>query len=152
MPGSIVALPLGKGEDYYGAFWVAFERPQHFSETQLNFLSTLAGQAYLAASNAHLYATAEIGRRRLEAVVTSTPDPILVIDEKLRLLMLNPAAMRRRACWKSQKPGTLIEKAVGIPDLVDLILSPVSGKFTSKEIKLSNGKDLFCQCGIHYCR
>ena len=143
VPGSIVALPLGKGEDYYGAFWVAFDRPQHFSETQLNFLSTLAGQAYLAASNAHLYATAEIGRRRLEAVVTSTPDPILVIDEKLRLLMLNPAAIETPGLLEETESGTLIEKAVGIPDLVDLILSPVSGKFSSKEIKLSNGKIYF---------
>ena len=143
VPGSIVALPLGKGEDYYGAFWVAFDRPQHFSETQLNFLSTLAGQAYLAASNAHLYATAEIGRRRLEAVVTSTPDPILVIDEKLRLLMLNPAAIETPGLLDIPEAGTLIEKAVGIPDLVDLILSPMSGKFSSKEIKLTNGKIYF---------
>ena len=143
VPGSIVALPLGKGEDYYGAFWVAFDRPQHFSETQLNFLSTLAGQAYLAASNAHLYATAEIGRRRLEAVVTSTPDPILVIDENLRLLMLNPAAMETPGLLETTETGILIEKAVGIPDLVDLILSPMSGKFTSKEIKLSDGKIYF---------
>jgi two-component system, OmpR family, phosphate regulon sensor histidine kinase PhoR len=143
VPGSIVALPLGKGEDYHGAFWVAFDRPCHFSESQLNFLSTLAGQAYLAASNAQLYATAEIGRRRLEAVVTSTPDPILVIDEKLRLLMLNPAAMETPGLLEVSETGTLIEKAVGIPDLVDLILSPVSGKFSSKEIKLSNGKIYF---------
>ena len=143
VPGSLVALPLGKGEDYYGAFWVAFERPQHFSESQLNFLSTLAGQAYLAASNAHLYATAEIGRRRLEAVVTSTPDPILVIDEKLCLLMVNPAATETPGLLEVTETGTLIEKAVGIPDLVDLIVSPMSGKFSSKEIKLSDGKIYF---------
>lgn len=143
VPGSIVALPLGKDEDYYGAFWVAFDRPRHFSESQLNFLSTLAGQAYLAASNAQLYATAEIGRKRLEAVVSSTPDPILVIDEKLRLLMLNPAAKETPGLLEGHKTGTLIEDAVGIPDLVDLILSPVSGKFSSKEIKLSNGKIYF---------
>ncbi|MCD4671610.1 MAG: HAMP domain-containing protein, partial [Anaerolineaceae bacterium] len=143
VPGSIVALALGKGEDYYGAFWVAFERPHQFTESQLNFLSTLAGQAYLAASNAHLYATAEIGRRRLEAVVTSTPDPILVIDEKLRLLMLNPAALQTPGLLEVTESGTLIEKAVGYPDLLDLILSPVSGKYSSKEIKLSNGKIYF---------
>jgi len=143
VPGSIVALPLGKGKDYYGAFWVAFERPRHFNEAQLNFLSTLAGQAYLAASNAHLYATADIGRRRLEAVVTSTPDPILVIDEKLRLLMINPAAVQTPGLLEVDEAGTMIEDAVGIPDLLDLILAPVSGKFSSKEIKLSDGKIYF---------
>lgn len=140
VPGSIVALALGKGEDYFGAFWVAFDQPCQFSETQLNFLSTLAGQAYLAASSAHLYATAEIGRRRLEAVLTSTPDPILVIDEKLRLLMLNPAALQTPGLVNSAESGALIEKTIGYPDLLELILSPVSGKHSSREIKLSNGK------------
>lgn len=143
VPGSVVALALGKDEDYYGAFWVAFERPHQFSESQLNFLSTLAGQAFLAASNAHLYATAEIGRRRLEAVVTSTPDPILVIDEKLRLVMLNAAAMQMPGLVNNAESGALIEKAIGYPDLLELILSPVGGKYSSREIKLSNDKIYF---------
>ena len=143
VPGSVVALALGKDEDYYGAFWVAFERPHQFSESQLNFLSTLAGQAYLAASNAHLYATAEIGRRRLEAVVTSTPDPILVIDEKLRLVMLNAAAMQMPGLVNNAESGALIEDAIGYADLLDLILSPVGGKYSSREIKLSNDKIFF---------
>ena len=93
-PGALVALALHHESRYLGAIWVAYEQPRNFTEEEIRFLGTLAGQAAIAASNASLYASAEIGRQRLEAVLVSTPEPVLVVDEENRLLLLNAAAMQ----------------------------------------------------------
>jgi PAS domain-containing protein len=47
---------------------------------------TIAGQAALAAANARLFESAEIGRQRLAAILASSPDPVLVTDYRNRLL------------------------------------------------------------------
>ena len=49
--------------------WVAYDHPRNFSEEEIRFLTTLSGEAALAATSARLYATAEVGRQRMEAVL-----------------------------------------------------------------------------------
>jgi len=61
----------------WGPLWVAYDRPHSFTEEEVRFLNTLALEAALAASNARLYANAEIGRQRLEAVLDSTPEAVI---------------------------------------------------------------------------
>ncbi len=74
-------------------FWLAHEQPHQFSDEEIRFLATVAGQAALAVANTRLFLSAEIGRQRLEAILASTPDPVLVTDRKNRLLLANPAAL-----------------------------------------------------------
>jgi PAS domain S-box-containing protein len=142
-PGAIVALAVHRESRYYGALWVAYDHPRAFSDEEVRFLSTLAGQAALAASNASLYASAEIGRQRLEAVLASTPEPVLVIDEQLRLLLLNPAALQVSGLIRSTAPGIPIQEVINHPELMELIKSPLTEKLVSKEITLSNSRVYF---------
>ena len=93
-PASLVAVALYHENRYYGVLWAAYDQPRQFSEEDLRFLSTLAGHAALAAANARLFRTAEVGRQRLAAILASTPDPVLVTDQDNRLLIANPAAKR----------------------------------------------------------
>ena len=104
-PGAMVALALHHESRYLGAIWVAYEQPRNFTEEEIRFLGTLAGQAAIAASNASLYASAEIGRQRLEAVLVSTPEPVLVVDEENRLLLLNASALQIPGLIASADPG-----------------------------------------------
>ncbi|MBE0698490.1 MAG: PAS domain S-box protein, partial [Anaerolineaceae bacterium] len=120
--------------------WVAYDRPHNFSEEEIRFLSTLAGEASLAATSARLYATAEVGRQRLEAVLASTPEPVLVIDEQARLLLLNPAAVQVSGLIVSAVEGRFIQETVGSQDLIQLLKTPSVERISSREINLPNGK------------
>jgi GAF domain-containing protein len=91
-PQSLLALALREESVYYGTLWIGFSQPHNFEEDEIRYLTTLAGQAALAAANVRLFQTAELGRQRLEAILASTPDPVLVTDHQERLLLTNPAA------------------------------------------------------------
>ncbi len=103
----------------------------------------LAGQAAVAASNARLYATAEIGRQRLEAVLVSTPEPVLVFDEQARLLLLNAAALQVPGLVISAAPGRTSDRNVAPKELIGLIIQPQDEKLSSCKINLPNGRVYF---------
>jgi PAS domain S-box-containing protein len=139
-PGALFAVAVRNESHYYGVLWIAHDRPHNFSEEEIRFLSTLAGEASLAATSARLYATAEVGRQRLEAVLASTPEPVLVIDEKARLLLLNPAAVQVSGLIVSAVEGRPIQEALGSQDLVRLLTAQATERISSQEINLPNGK------------
>ncbi len=138
-PGAMVALALHHESRYLGAIWVAYEQARNFTEEEIRFLGTLAGQAAIAAANASLYASAEIGRQRLEAVLVSTPEPVLVFDEENRLLLLNASALQVPGLIATPAPGRSIQEAVAHKDLVNLIMQNKDEKLASREITLANG-------------
>jgi PAS domain S-box-containing protein len=142
-PGALVASALHHESRYLGVLWVAYDQPRNFSEDEIHFLGTLAGQAAIAASNASLYASAEIGRQRLEAVLVSTPEPVLVFDEESRLLLLNAAALQVPGLVISSAPGRSIQETVAHKELIALITQSQEGKLSSREISLSNGRVYF---------
>lgn len=142
-PGALVAIKLKYEDRFYGCMWVAFDQPHNFSEEEIRFLSTLAGEAALAAANARLYATAEIGRQRLEATLAASPDPVLVIDEQMRLLVLNPAAIDLPGLINSPILGRHIGEMIEHKDLLDLLISPLEQKLVSREIEMGNSRVYF---------
>ncbi len=139
-PGAVIALALQFENHYYGALYVAYDQPHNASEAEVRFLGTLAGQAALAAANASLYAAAEIGRQRLMAVLASTPEPVLVIDEKMRLLLLNPAAQQVQGLFHAAEIGRPVRDVVANLELLDLILQPIDEIKPDREITLTNGR------------
>jgi HAMP domain-containing protein len=60
-PEALLALPLHHENMFYGALWLAYDAPHQFTEDEIRFLTTIAGQAALASSNAQLFSNAEIG-------------------------------------------------------------------------------------------
>ena len=73
----------------------------------MSLITAIAGQLSVIAENIRLLNEAERERLRLEAILKSTPDPILVVDELGRLAMVNPAA--------EEKLGIEAGKSVGLP-------------------------------------
>jgi len=127
---------------YYGALWAAFDQPHQFTEEDLRFLSTLAGQAALAAANALLFRTAEVGRQRLAAILASTPDPVLVTDQDNRLILANPAAKRALGAAAGAAEGQPTERVIGQQELRELLQELESGK-KSAEVAMPDGKVYF---------
>jgi signal transduction histidine kinase len=92
LPNALAAVPIQSLTGITGFFWVAYMQPHRFLDAEVKFLNTLTGQAGLAVSNANLYASAEVGKRRLESVLRSTPEPVLVVNRDGGLLLVNAAA------------------------------------------------------------
>lgn len=138
-PEALLALPLHHENMFHGALWLAYDTPHQFSEDEIRFLTTIAGQAALASSNSQLFANAEIGRQRLAAILNSTPDPVLVTDYQGRLLLANPAAWQVLGLPGESVNGKSIETIIQQPSLLQL-LQVVSEEKQSAEVELMEGK------------
>ncbi len=138
-PEALLALALRHESLYYGALWIAYDRPHQFTDDEVRFLATLAGQAALAASNTRLFQSAEIGRQRLAAILASTPDPVLVTDQHNRLLLSNPAAWLVLGLGTDTGEGHPIEKVTAQKELIRL-LRLTSDEKQSAEVTLVNGR------------
>jgi signal transduction histidine kinase len=137
-PLALLAVALRDVNRYYGVVWAGYEQPRMFSDADIRFVTTLAGQAALAVANAHLYLNVEASRRQLEAVLNSTPDPVLVTDHRNRLLLANRAAasaLGQDAGGASS--GMETEKVVKLKPLQNLLQSTTTEN-QSMEIVLAD--------------
>jgi PAS domain S-box-containing protein len=118
---SLIALPLRSDTSFHGALWVGYNHEHDFEDHELTFISTLGGQAAISVANARLFASAEGGRRRLETILQSTADAIIVTDNDGRIVLMNPAAeklFRTRIDTARNKPA---RRAIDQPELVRLL-------------------------------
>lgn len=141
-PASLMAVALRHENKYYGTLWIAFDEPHQFTESEVRFLVTMAGQAALAAANAQHFLNAEIGRQRLAAILASTPDPVLVTDQQNRLLLANPAAWKVLGLGVEWDEGEPIDGMINQEELVDLLRATGDEK-RSDEITLSDERVYF---------
>jgi signal transduction histidine kinase len=138
VPASVMAVALYHKERYYGVLWVAYDTPHAFSEGDLRFISTLAGQAALAAANTHLFQNVEVSRRQLEAILNSTPDPVLVTDPKSRLLLANAAAEQALGSRIGNSEGQPTQRLIQQKPLLELLNSESENQ--SVEVLLPDGR------------
>ncbi|HZD55800.1 MAG TPA: ATP-binding protein [Anaerolineales bacterium] len=120
-PQSILAMALRSEREFYGTLWLAYDHPHQFAEDELSFVATLSSQAAMAAANASLFQTAEIGRQRLEAILASSPDPVLVTDHRDRLLLANPAAWQALEFSPETSIGQPVGEVITQRNLVELL-------------------------------
>lgn len=146
-PEALIALSLRHENLYYGSLWLAYDRPHHFPDEEVRFLTTLAGQAALAAANARLFQSAELGRQRLAAILASTPDPVLVTDEQNRLLLANPVAMQVLGLGMDAGFGLPVEQLITQVDLVKLLRSPSDSGGTA-EVHLTEGRTYLATASV----
>jgi signal transduction histidine kinase len=137
-PLALLAIALRHENRYYGVVWAGYEQPRKFSDSDLNFVTTLAGQAALAIANSHLFLNVEAARRQLEAILNSTPDPVIVTDQRNRLLLANfAAASVLGSNADDTRSGMETEKVVKLKPLLNLLQSTTSEK-QSAEIVLGD--------------
>ncbi len=137
---SIIALGLRHENISYGALWVVYDTPHPFLDDEIRFMVTLAGQAALAAANARLFLNAEIGRQRLAAILASTPDPVLVTDQRNRLLLANPAAWQATRWGAEVVEGKPIDAIIPQKELVKLLRLPAGDTQQSNEVTMADGR------------
>jgi signal transduction histidine kinase len=138
-PESLIAIALRNERRYHGVLWAAYNKQHIFTEAELQYISTLASQAALAVTNIRLYLTVEVSRRQLEAILNSTPDPVLVTDASNRLILANPAAAQVFDVRIGKDDHPFVEKTIQVRALNEL-LSSSSMERRSSEVRMPDGK------------
>jgi PAS domain S-box-containing protein len=138
-PESLIAVALRHENRYYGVLWAAYNVQHVFSESDIRFISTLASQAVLAVVNIRLFLTVEVSRRQLEAILNSTPDPVLVTDASNRLILANPAAGHVFGVTVRRGERPDLERVIQVKALNEL-LQASSIERRSTEIRMPDGR------------
>ena len=136
-----IGLPLRIQERTTGVMWVGYARPHQFTEAELGFLSTLAGQAAVVAENARLFEAAESERRRLAAILVSTADPIIVTDAQNRIVLINPAAEQVYGITASKAMSVPLNQAIADAPLQEIFAHALeSAEGLAKEVPSPDGR------------
>ncbi len=149
LPAALVAFPLLSKRRFQGIFWLTYRQAHVFDQTELGFLRTLSGQASVLVENARLYATAEGGRRRLAAVLTSTSDAVIVTDQTHNVLLVNPAMERYFDLEASQVVGRPVRDVIDSAPLV-AALTATFDRTTNLEVPIDGGKILVASAATIY--
>lgn len=95
--------------------------PHRFGAWERNFLELLGGQVAIAIANAKTYEAAQRGHERLAAILNSSVDPIIVVDMRESIALLNPAAATALDVDTDQLIGSSLDVLEGVPDGETLI-------------------------------
>ena len=77
---------------------------------------------------------------RFEAVLNSTPEPVMVFDEFDRLYLINPAAKQLTGLVRSAVIGLTIEDVIENSELLKLVKTSTTDRDTSRDIQLNNNR------------
>lgn len=88
---SILAVPLVSQGRIIGTLNVDDNRPDAFSPDLEQLLTIAAAQAAVAITNASLYEETVFEKTRTEAIINHIADGLLMLDNTLRVVRLNPA-------------------------------------------------------------
>lgn len=138
-PESLSAIALRHENRYFGVLWAAYKKQRVFTEADIRFITTLASQAALAVANIRLFLAVDAGRRQLETILNSTPDPVLVTDASSRLILANPAASQLFNVVIRRGERQDLERTIPIKPLYDL-LQASSDEGRTSEIKMPDGR------------
>lgn len=124
---SSMCTPLRHRDQMVGVLSIRRGGTEVFSADQMDFLSSVADQAALALVNARLFESERqradelnIERQKLETVLASMADGVVVLDALGRVILMNPAA--RRFLGESALGANLVEfcPSLGVERLVKL--------------------------------
>jgi PAS domain S-box-containing protein len=146
---AVIVVPMRSKDHDVGVMWLGYGEAHQFSDTEVDFLSTLASQAAVAVENARLFQATEGGRRRLAAILESTSDAVIVTDDAERVLLLNPAAAEVFGTDSKTSSGKLITEAVQEEKVIHLLTAPMDhGVPLTDEVPLPDGRTLYASASV----
>jgi GAF domain-containing protein len=105
---SLISVPLRSGDELLGILTLSDPEPDHFDEGHLRLVSTVANEMSIAIHNATLYSfiteqfereaaalrVQEAETSKLNAILGSISDGVVVFDAGRRVILANAAAAR----------------------------------------------------------
>lgn len=143
LPAAVAGVAIREEDTYYGVLWIAYDQTHRFQDTEIRFINTIAGQVVLAVANSNLYQRAEIGKKRLESVLESTPEPVILVGENQELILANPAARAVSGLIGTSQEMLFEKEKILSGELVKFLSLEKTGDEGSKEITLENGRTYF---------
>lgn len=140
LPSALAAISIHYESNLTGFLWVVYEQPHRFLEPEVRFLNTLAGQAVMAVNNSSLYMKAEVGKRRLESVLSSTPEPVLVVNDDGKLMIANQAAKQMEKMIQMDDASEEIDGEIISDGLRQFLASAGRGENKADELELEDGR------------
>lgn len=141
---SLVALPVRTKGRLSAVIWAGYDSARRFDASEIDLLSTLAGQAAVLVENTRLFQAAEGGRRRLAAILTSTTDAVLVTNRDDRVLLVNPAAEQAFDIVAGRVVGQEVSGSDLAPELVRLLEAPLPAQEAlTEEVPVADGRTLY---------
>nr|MBN1229201.1 HAMP domain-containing protein [Anaerolineae bacterium] len=141
---ALAAYPLRSETSFHGVLWLGYAEEHDFKQSEMTFLSTLAGQAAVAVANTRLFTAVEDERRKLEAVLTSTADGMIVVSKDGQIMLLNPAAEEYLDVRAEQAVGSRADKVIKSPLLAKL-MTDFQEPVATLEIPYQPGKTLLAK-------
>lgn len=123
----VVALPMVVEQEFLGVVFVFRSHSLRFSTDERQMLASFADYAAIAVNNARLYESAVYERQRMDALLDSSADGILILRPDLSIERVNPALVtltgwtaaeaRQRPhdaviVWARREVGQSLEQAV----------------------------------------
>ncbi len=140
---AVVALPIRTRQRTSAVMWIGYGSLHPIDSSEIDLLSTLAGQTAVLVENARLFETAEGERRRLAATLASTTDAVLVTDHEGRVLLINPAGESALGVDAEQISGQPLKQSTLPPALVEAFEEPLDRDGgLAREVTLSDGRTL----------
>ena len=102
---SLLSIPLTHQGQVLGVLTLESPQINAFSAEQIAFVNQLADQATIALANAELYSLARQGRDRLQAVLNSVSEGIIMVDPNGKIVLANNSVARLT--------GSAFDEAIG---------------------------------------
>ncbi|MRR32266.1 GAF domain-containing sensor histidine kinase, partial [bacterium] len=135
---SLIYVPLKVKNQIIGVLGVDNRlQRQSFQEHDVKILSAVAEYAVIAIENAHLYEATNIERRKLETILGSIEDGVIVLDQDQRLLMANGQIQNSFALQDQPWQGHRYEEFFVQEDMQALIENDLG---TRAEVSLADGR------------
>ncbi len=91
---AMTAAPIKRGGQVHEVLCLAFTEPQSFEESEVNTMHLLASQAAGHLENATLHEQIRDNNDRMQAILDSTRDGVILLDREGRLTEANPSAQQ----------------------------------------------------------
>ncbi|HID62767.1 MAG TPA: response regulator [Anaerolineae bacterium] len=141
---ALLSAPLKTKGKVIGVLSVANKTSDKtFTDSDLYLLSALADYAAIAIENAQLFTAVKSERSKLETIIGSTEDAVIVTDSEMRVLLLNKAARRAFGLKSAEVTNKPIAQVVKNESLINLFVRSISSSQAQRgEIPLEDGRTL----------
>jgi NtrC-family two-component system sensor histidine kinase KinB len=109
---AVIGVPVMSQGEVLGVLYINHRRPHAYSENDVRLIGALANQAGATISNVELFNQVSQARDRLEAIINSTRDGILVLDNSNRVVIANARMRLFSELRRDQLVGRTVEELI----------------------------------------
>jgi two-component system, OmpR family, phosphate regulon sensor histidine kinase PhoR len=138
---SLIYVPLFTNGRVTGVLGVDNRHAKRpFTQHNELFMKVLADFAVIAIQNAQLYTESEFERTKLETTISSIQDGVILLDNEMRILLINPAAKNAFGLGFKDLTNLPVLEAISNNDFTSLLNSITDNPLKFHEIIFEDGR------------